>query len=923
MATSAHVKVEEMVAPSDFSHFLVVNVNTFKAPLENHRTSDSSENFLEMVALILNCESLQVESMFHEWGCLPNDHKNISKTFSRCNSNVQAADSIQNVIKTFDLWVRLSMNNEGGKNSPISPDERIIRELKQENTNGVEFINMEPFADAAFDDDLSSTASPLTSSSECISNLGDLVDNFPDQDDFVTNEIGEKRPTFELPSEDNCKDEGLEYTCLELLSTTTKMLTSFWPTTNLKSFLITVWGNWHFQEFLGGKTNCELPSFCREWCDIKVIYRECIDVLPSDVTMPKVMATLGISEEPSSHSSSIAECIHIAKIAARLLSIRANFRPTFSLEIDRQVSSAGAETKRSHTSFPLKPSDETVNASDAPELNSTAEVIDSSPTVGNSVDETQVLVGSVADGIKTTRDQNSILQSTTPTSECVIPSSCGNGTSSRKSCDDKGSENTFVNETSLNESESCPQNKDQPSSSDVSGAQSLVSKSNFVACSQASGPSVDEGKICVTIRAKNAEELRQATPHFDQLSHGALVMPFSSIQKYHVPRGAAYGPLLNSVELDPRSTLYGAPYVNMNYMSSTAARVLAPSLPRYNIHLPVGSSAPDTDYSAGVSSLSGSSAASFCHGIDVKSSSCSYLRDSAAANTCRYVTPTAADASIPVSSSAHTATATLNVPSIKKDTGNSENATSNTESSVPCHDPENHANVADLKDVQQKLEQVTSELNAVRVLLQQNQGYQELQQYQMQQFLRQQQLQQMHEHFFYQQQMQMVRSNAPQPLYYPNKHYNAVNQVNQQNFLGYPIFQYQALPMPVVQHLIPFKPSTASTPVSVEALRAAGDMYSFVPSLPASSSANLHVVRSESSLGVLGVKLLLMVSQPPAERRISSSRYFCEFLASINRVKNGTYFVLHEAASSAVASSPFGGVRILQFHFPWTHTKTS
>ena len=105
----------------------------------------------------------------------------------------------------------------------------------------------------------------------------------------------------------------------------------FWPSTQLKKFLVVTWGSWQFQEFLVSNDKLKtLPSYCKRWCDIKDVYKENFNVLPSEITMPNVLANLGC-EYIDKPSSGLAHCLNIRKVMIALCGYGAIFKPTVYL----------------------------------------------------------------------------------------------------------------------------------------------------------------------------------------------------------------------------------------------------------------------------------------------------------------------------------------------------------------------------------------------------------------------------------------------------------------------------------------------------------------------------------------------------------------------------------------------------------------
>lgn len=98
-----------------------------------------------------------------------------------------------------------------------------------------------------------------------------------------------------------------------------------WPGEPLKNFFIVTWGDWHFQEFLQADENIQdIPDYCQEWCNIKKIYKNHLNEMPSEVTLKCAMAKFGISGSDA-HMPGLGICLAVAQIMAHLHEMGAHF----------------------------------------------------------------------------------------------------------------------------------------------------------------------------------------------------------------------------------------------------------------------------------------------------------------------------------------------------------------------------------------------------------------------------------------------------------------------------------------------------------------------------------------------------------------------------------------------------------------------
>lgn len=280
-----------MNAAQEFSHYVIVNISRFRTKSSDDKVDLSDNHFIELNSIILGSGSLEVQSIFCEYGQLPADSRPTNGNV--CNKDEVAfpCSSLCDLLNSFSDWLdSFSSNDHSGIDDS---DLTIIADKKHRKS------------EIFFSDD-----------SDC--DCPDLTNNFPNLTSTacIEENTGNSSPTS-----------------LAELSTNSKVNVVFWPKTELKNFLIVTWGCWHFQEFLCTKTKCSLPEFCHEWCDLKQLFLECTQSLPSEATLALAMATLQLSSPSNSTPpQGLQQCINITQISAKLAQKEAHFRVTNCLD---------------------------------------------------------------------------------------------------------------------------------------------------------------------------------------------------------------------------------------------------------------------------------------------------------------------------------------------------------------------------------------------------------------------------------------------------------------------------------------------------------------------------------------------------------------------------------------------------------------
>ena len=102
-------------------------------------------------------------------------------------------------------------------------------------------------------------------------------------------------------------------------------LTLFAPSSPLKKFLIITWGSTKYKKLVQEKL-LQLPSFCRDWCDMKEMYNSHFKAALSHFDLQSIQKKLNLCLDTS--KSGLGHCLNISKIAHALLKNGVIFEPS-------------------------------------------------------------------------------------------------------------------------------------------------------------------------------------------------------------------------------------------------------------------------------------------------------------------------------------------------------------------------------------------------------------------------------------------------------------------------------------------------------------------------------------------------------------------------------------------------------------------